>query len=281
MHDHRRDALGLVQSNLAHPRRLQGRLDELDGVVAVRHHVDALTAQLVRDVANTTTARADAGADGVDHVIVRRHRDLAAVTGFARQGLDLHDAVGDLGHFDFEELGHQRRVGAAHHDLGTLVGLAHFDDVDLDARAVLVAFESDLLGLGQQRFHPTEVEQRVAVVVLLHRARDDVAFAIRELFVHLTSLDVSNELHQDLLGGLGRDASEVLGRGVPLARDVALDVEFQSPDLDLAGLGIDLHFGVFGRVGTALVGGEERVGEGDEQLPFVDVLVTCNLSQRF
>ncbi len=238
-------------------------------------------AQFVRDVAHAAAARADAGADGVDHVVVRRHRDLAAVSGLARERLDLDDPVGDLGHFDLEEFGDQGRVRATHDDLRTLVGLSHLDDVDLDARAVLVALEGDLLGLGQEGFDAAEVEQRVAVVVLLDRARDDVALAVRELLVHLAPLDVADELHEDLLGGLGRDASEVLGRGVPLARDIALEVELESPHLDLAGLGVDLDFGVFGRVGTTLVGGEERVGERDEQLPFVDVLVTCNLSQRF
>ena len=37
-----------------------------------------------------------------------------------------------------EELRHERGVRAAHDDLGTLVGLAYFDDVHLDAGAVLV-----------------------------------------------------------------------------------------------------------------------------------------------
>ena len=170
---------------------------------------------------------------------------------------------------------------SADDDLGALVGLAHFNDVDLDPRTVFVALEGDLLGLGQQRLDTPEVEQRVAVVVLLHGARDDVALAVRELFVHLTTLDVADQLHQDLLGGLGGDASEVLGCGVPLSRDVAVEVQFQSPDLDLARLGIDLDLGVLGGVGATLVRREQRVGQGNQQLPFVDVLITRNLSQCF
>ena len=71
------------------------------------------------------------------------------------------------------------------------------------------------------------------------------------------------------------------GRGVPLAGHVALEVQFETPDLDLTRLGIDLDFGVLGGVGTTLVRGEQRVGQSDEQLPLVNVLVTCNLSQGF
>ena len=109
--------------------------------------------------------------------------------------------------------------------------------------------------------------------------RDDVALAVGELFVHLATLNVANQLHQDLLGRLGRDSAKVLGRRVPLARDVALEVEFESPHLDLSSFGIDLDFGVFGGVGTALVGRQQRVRERDQQLPFVNVLVARDLTE--
>ncbi len=179
-----------------------------------------------------------------------------------------------------KSLADERGVRAAHDDLGALVGLAHLDDVDLDARAVVVALEGDLLGLGQQRLDACRGRAACSGCRSAGRARDDVALAIGELLVHLAALDVADELHEDLLGGLGGDAPEVLGRRVPLARDVALDVELEAPDLDLAGLGVDLDLGVLGRVGTTLVGGEQRVGQRDEELALVDVLVTRDLSQR-
>ncbi len=56
-----------------------------------------------------------------------------------------------------------------------------------------------------------------------------------------------------------------VGGRVPLARDVALDVELEPPDLDLAGLGVDLDLGVLGRVGAPLVGGQQRVGQRDSR----------------
>ena len=48
-------------------------------------------------------AGADAGADRVDVVVVRPDRDLRAVAGLAGAGLDLDDAVGDLGHLELEQ----------------------------------------------------------------------------------------------------------------------------------------------------------------------------------
>ena len=111
---------------------------------------------------------------------------------------------------------------------------------------MLVALEGDLLALGQQRLDATEVEQGVAVVVLLDRTGDDVTFTVSELFVHLATLNVTNELHQDLLGRLGGNTTEVVRRGVPLASHVAVEVELEAPHLDFARFGVDLDFGVLG-----------------------------------
>ena len=44
--------------------------DEVGEVLAERHDVDLLAAQLVDDHADTTAAGADAGADGIDVVVV-------------------------------------------------------------------------------------------------------------------------------------------------------------------------------------------------------------------
>jgi len=53
--------------------------------------------------------------------------------------------------------------------------LAHFDDVRLEPGPVLIALVGHLFGLGQERLHLAEVEQRVSVVALLDDAGDDVA----------------------------------------------------------------------------------------------------------
>ena len=58
-------------------------------------------------------ARADARADRVDVVVVRRDRDLRAVARLAGDGLELDDAVDQLGHLELEQPLHEAGVGAA------------------------------------------------------------------------------------------------------------------------------------------------------------------------
>ena len=67
----------------------------------------------------------------------------------------------------------------------------------------------NLLGLGQQRLDPTEVEEGVAAVVLLDDAGDDVALAAGVLLVLELALGLADALGHDLAGGLGGDATEV------------------------------------------------------------------------
>ena len=127
---------------------------------------------------------------------------------FAGAGLQLHDAVGDLGHLELEQLEDQARVGAGDHDLRPLGGAAHLDDVRLQARVRRRALVGHLLGLRQQRFHPTEVEQRVAAVGLLDDAGDDVALAAGVLLVLELALGLADPLRHHLAGGHGGDAAE-------------------------------------------------------------------------
>ena len=148
-------------------------------------------------------------------------------------------------------------------------------------RAVVVAIAGNLLGLGQQRLDPAEVEQRVAGVGLLDDARDDVALAAGVFLVLHLALGLANALQDHLLGRLRGDATEVGGRVVPLARDVALFVELLRDHADLAGLHVDLDQRFFGRVGHALVRGDERVGQRLEHDLLGDPLLDRQRRQRF
>jgi len=67
------------------------------------------------------------------------------------------------------------------------------------------------------------------------------------------ALDVADALQDDLLGGLGRDATEVVRGVVPLADDLALLVELLGDHLDVTGLDVDLDEGVVTLGGTVLV----------------------------
>ena len=147
--------------------------------------------------------------------------------------------------------------------------------------AVVVAIARDLLGLRQQRLDPAEVEQRVARVGLLDDAGDDVALAAGVLLVLHLALGLADALQDDLLGGLRGDAPEVGGRVVPLAGDVAVLVELLRDHADLAGLDVDLDERLLGRVGHALVRGDERVRERLEHDLVGDALLDRERRQRF
>ncbi len=165
-------------------------------------------------------------------------------------------------------------MGATGDDLGTLGGLADLDDVGLDPATGLGALVGHLLGLGQQGLDPTEVEQRVAGIGLLDDAGDDVALAAGVLLVLHLALGFTDALPHDLLGRLGGDAAEVVGRHVELgAGRFALLVELLGHDPDLGGVGVDGDPGVLLGVGHPLVGGLERIGEGAEQRVDGDALV--------
>ena len=156
-------------------------------------------------------AGADAGADRVDALDARLDRDLGAVAGLARDRAD-HDVPAlDLGHLELEQLADQLLGAARQHDLRSLRAGADLDDHGLDARAVLVALAGHLLGAGQQRLDPAEVDERVARVGLLDDARDDVADAILVLLEHHLALGLADPLQDHLLRGLRGDAAEVVG----------------------------------------------------------------------
>ena len=122
-------------------------------------------------------------------------------------------------------------MGAAHDDLRALRRLAHLDDVGLEPRAGLGPLVGHLLGLGQQRLDPAEVEQRVAAVALLDDAGDDVALAAGVLLVLQLALGLADALDHHLLGRLRGDAAEVVGRDVELGADrLAVLVELLGDD---------------------------------------------------
>ena len=168
------------------------------------------------------------------------------------------------------------------HDLRTLGGAAHLDDVRLDAAVGLGPFVGNLLGLRQQRFDAAEVEQRVARVALLDDAGDDVAFAACVLFVLELTLGFANALRHHLTERLRRDATEVLRRHVTLVSDrLAFVIELLREDANLSRIGIDRDERVLGCSGHALVGRLERVGQRREQRVDRDAFFCSERAKRF
>src|SRR6185295_15941647 len=71
---------------------------------------------------------------------------------------------------------------------------------------VAVRLGRDLLRLREQRLDLAQVEQRVAALLLLDDARDDVSLTPGELLVRHLALGVAQLLEDDLLRGLRADA---------------------------------------------------------------------------
>jgi len=64
---------------------------------------------------------------------------------------------------------------------------------------------------GEQRLHTSEGDEHIAGVAPLDLSGDDLSHAVAELVIHDLALGLADALHDHLLGGLRRDASELAG----------------------------------------------------------------------
>ena len=135
--------------------------------------------------------------------------DLGAAAGVAGDGLDLDDAVVDLGHFLREQLLHELGRGAAEEDLRAAGLVADLADQRADAVADAEGFARDLLVAAHDRLGAAEVDDDVAELDALDDAGDDLAGAVLEFLVLALALGVADLLEDHLLGGLRGDAAEV------------------------------------------------------------------------
>ena len=157
-------------------------------------------------------AHTDASADGVDRVVIGNDRDLGARTRVAGHGLDLDDAVVDLGHFHLEQLGHEFRRCARQEDLRPARFAAHILDIAADAVAVAVSFAADLFVATQNAFATAHIDDDIAVFFALDDTVDDGAGAVAEFFVLAVTLGFADLLQDHLLGRLGSDPAQFDGR---------------------------------------------------------------------
>src|SRR5918992_1047520 len=214
--DDDRRLLGVVvDEDLSDPGGRQRFRDETSRLRIPGDDVDLLAAQLGDDHAHAGPTRADARADGVDALHVRFDCDLGAVAGLTGNAPDLDETVGDLRHLELEERLDELGIAAREDDLRPLRARPHLRDDRLDAASLLVALAVNLFGSRQERFNLAQVnEDVVAVAGLLDDARDDLRDAVDVLLVHHLALGLADPLQDHLLGGLGGDASEVLGGDV-------------------------------------------------------------------
>ena len=121
---------------------------------------------------------------------------------------------------------------------------------------MLVALVRDLLGRRHECLDLAEVEDRVAVILLLDDAGDDVALASGVLTEGDVALGLPQSLEDDLLGGLRGDPAEVLGGVLPFLQHgdlfgLFVDLDVLSENLDVAGLSLDDSAGSAGLVGIS------------------------------
>src|SRR5437773_2318648 len=218
-------ALGRLLGD-GHRRHLRGRQrarHERGRVVRPLDDVDLLAAQLAADDLDARAAQAHAGADGFHVALGGGHRDLGALAALARRRLDDDDPLLDLGDLRLEEPREVARVCARERDLRALGRAPHLEHVGAHAVARVVALPGDLLALGQDRLRLADLQDHVALLDPVHDAAEDLAFLADELRVDALALGVADLLEDDLLGGLGRDAAEVLQRSV--LQQLQLDAE--------------------------------------------------------
>ena len=174
--------------------------------------VDLLALQLVDDGLDARAAHADASTDRIDRGILRNDGDLGAAAGVAGDRLDLDDAVVDFRHFLREQLRHELGPGAGEEYLRAARLAADVVDVGADAIAVANVLARDHLVAANDALGTAEIDDDVAVLDALDGAVDDLADAILVLAVVALALGLAHLLHDDLLGVLRGDATEIQRR---------------------------------------------------------------------
>src|SRR6185295_10344119 len=119
--------------------------DEGGEILGPGNDVDLLALQFLDDGLDAAALHADAGADRIDRAVVAEHADLGAAARIAGGGLDLDDAVVNLGHFLREQLFHEVRMRAAEEDLRAAILAADVEDQAAGAVADAQHLARDLL----------------------------------------------------------------------------------------------------------------------------------------
>lgn len=202
--------LFLVDDDRLHLGRGHRVDDELGGIVAPQHDVDALAVEFVGHRLHARSAHADAGADGIGARVGREHRDLRAVARIARAGADLHQPLPHFGNFEFEQLHHEFGRSARHEQLRA----AHFRADVVQVAAYAIAGAHNFAGNALvTRDHclgvAAQVDVDVAAFHALDHAGEQFADAVTEGVDDLGALGLTHPLHDHLLGCLGGDAAEL------------------------------------------------------------------------
>ena len=196
--------------------------------------------QLVDHGTDSGASGADARADGVDVLLRGADGKLRARACLAGNGLDLDETRRNLGHLELKEPLDKTRMRSRYDDLRTSGRPADLHDVDADDIALAVAFALDLLGSGKHRVGAVtavaaEADGHIAGVG--GDAKDGAGENLMLFRRECAPFGLPDALDDDLLGGLGSDAPEVLGAHVDVYQISQLGVL-----VDLA-RGVERNFG--------------------------------------
>ena len=241
--------------------------DEARRIVGVVDDVDLLPAQLSHDGAHARTHRANACALGVDALAGGGDGDLRAMSGFTGDGLDLDEALLNLGNLTLEEAGDEVGVSARQGDTRAALGALNAHDVGADAVAVSVGLTRDLFAVGQDGFKVVgDLDHRgTSGTRSLDGARDDLSFASGKVTEHALVVGVAQALHDDGARGRLCDATEVLRGIVEFADGIAVFVLVHGHDGDASGLLVDFDAGLRDGTGQVVVRLEQRLFDGIDE----------------
>ena len=308
-HHHAAGLLALGHEHAQHVRGIQGVCHKLGGIGAPLDDVDLLALQLLHHAIHAAAALSNASAHGVDHHIGGMHGHLGAAARLTGNGLDGHDAAGDLGHLHLKQALDQIGMDAADAHLraaGTHGGGAlHLQHVHLDVVVVMQHLAGNHVALLQNALGAAQIDVHALGLHALHDSGEHFAFLFDVLIVDLAALRLADALHDDLLGGLRRHAQESVGGHVHLGNVAHLIVAAQLAcvlqtdlaalllhlgDDELAGihmgharLPVHHHRQIGGShlqlIQVLLISRLQRLLDGAEQQLLADVLFLCERLQ--
>ena len=198
----------LVHFNLAQLGRLEGFGDKFLDVWAPVDDVHLFVVEFAHDIFDALSAQTDAGAHGIDALVIRMHGQLGAPAGFARDRNDLHGAIGDFGNFQREKFHHKLRVGTGKHDFRATTGFFHGFNKAAELFAGLVFLDRHAFAAWEGGLVAAEIYHHIAALKTTYSAADDIAHAILELIKDQRLFGAAQVLFKILAGVLGGDAAE-------------------------------------------------------------------------
>ena len=179
---------------------------ELGGIGRPIHDVDLLAAKLLHDRLHPRSFHSHAGAHRIDVGVIRGDGDLRPASRLASHGLDLDDALVNLGNLLLEGLLEKARMRAGQDDLRSLARHVHVEHVSANAVLRAVALARNLLFFGENCVNVgPELNDQVLALEAGDDPGDDFFLAVLELVEDDLALRIAELLHEVLLGGLRGD----------------------------------------------------------------------------